>query len=67
MKFDRSFLIGIFMGLSLITFAQSRTISGTILDSETNSGLPGVTIAIKGAGQMSWAILAYRHPAVMFY
>ena len=50
MKFDRSFLIGIFMGLSLITFAQSRTISGTILDSETNSGLPGVTIAIKGAG-----------------
>ena len=38
-------LVGLMMLSSFITFAQ---ISGTVLDSDTNSPLPGATVIIQG-------------------
>ena len=41
-------LIGLFM--TGLTFAQERTISGTVVSSDDNTGLPGVTVTAVGAG-----------------
>lgn len=43
-------LLSFFLVLTLLNqaMAQDRTISGTVIDKETNTGLPGVTVAVKG-------------------
>lgn len=42
------FAILFFLGISLQTYAQSRTVSGTVTAQEDNSALPGVNITVKG-------------------
>ena len=46
----KSFLLVLCMGLSLSILAQSRQITGTILDGSTKAGLPSANIVIKGTG-----------------
>jgi hypothetical protein len=46
----KSFLLVLCMGLSVSIFAQSRQITGTILDGSTKAGLPSANIVIKGTG-----------------
>ncbi len=43
-------LLSLFLMFTLLhtAMAQDRTISGTVLDKGTNTGLPGVTIGVKG-------------------
>src|SRR5688572_28875775 len=43
-------LMSLFLMFTLLqtAMAQDRTISGTVLDKGTNTGLPGVTISVKG-------------------
>ena len=43
-------LLSLFLMLTLLNaaMAQDRTISGTVLDKGTNTGLPGVTVSVKG-------------------
>lgn len=43
-------LLSLFLMFTLLNaaMAQDRTISGTVLDKESNTGLPGVTISVKG-------------------
>ncbi len=36
---------------SIITFAQDRTVTGNVIDGDSNEPLPGVNIIIKGSGQ----------------
>lgn len=38
-----------FLGFSMVSYAQS-TVSGLVKDSESNTGLPGVNVLIKGSG-----------------
>ena len=46
-----SFLVAVlFMGIVVSVHAQSRTITGTVVD-DTGSGLPGVTVLVKGTTQ----------------
>lgn len=37
-----------FFGISLQTFAQSRTVKGTVTAADDNSALPGVNVVVKG-------------------
>jgi TonB-linked SusC/RagA family outer membrane protein len=43
-------LMSFFLVLTLLNraMAQDRTVSGTVIDKETNTGLPGVTVLVKG-------------------
>lgn len=47
LKYGLSLLLGIFI-LGFESFGQARTVTGTVYDEADNSGLPGVTVLVKG-------------------
>jgi TonB-linked SusC/RagA family outer membrane protein len=46
---QRSLVSMLLLFVSLVSFAQSRTISGTVRDQEGNLPLPGVSVVVKGS------------------
>jgi TonB-linked SusC/RagA family outer membrane protein len=42
------FLISFFIFISCKVFAQNKTLTGIVIEEETNQGLPGVTVRIQG-------------------
>src|SRR5690606_22187533 len=48
MKMKPLILLMAFLAISVLTFAQTRSISGKVKSGETNEPLPGATVQIKG-------------------
>lgn len=43
----------VMMFLAIASYAQERTVSGTVFDAETNEPLPGATVSVKGTSKGS--------------